>query len=130
MTTSEEGRRLLSQWEGMRLKVYRDVAGFPTIGIGHLLSRDEATSGKIRIRGEPVRYAEGLTEPQVLDLLAQDIERYERAVSERVKVPVTQEQFDALVSFAFNVGIGAFDDSTLLRLVNRRENEIRLWNSA
>lgn len=155
MKMSEKGKNLLAKWEGTILHVYNDVAGLPTIGVGHLLTRDELTSGKLYLRGQAVRYANGLTPQQALDLLAQDLEKYEQAVDESVTVNLSQNQFDALVSFTFNTGIGAFKDSTLLKLlnqgkyeevpaqlrrweyaggrqvqglVNRRENEIKLWN--
>ena len=155
MNISENGKKLLAQWEGFDRQVYDDVAGLPTIGVGHLLTRDELSSGKIRIAGQVVRYHDGLTEQQVYDLLDQDLDRFERAVNEAVTVPLEQHQFDALVSFSFNVGVGAFKDSTLLKrlnagdyaevpnqlrrwvrsggkkvqgLVNRREHEIKLWN--
>ena len=156
MQMSEKGKELLAEWEGVELKVYKDVAGLPTIGVGHLLTQDELTSGKILIRGEPIRYTDGLTKTQAMDLLAQDLERFEEAVNESGKVDLKQNQFDALVSFTFNVGSNAFRNSTLLRLlnqgnysdvpnqlrrwvhsagqkvqglVNRRENEIELWSS-
>jgi lysozyme len=155
MQMSQHGLSLLEQWEGFKLQVYRDSAGLPTIGVGHLLTRSELTSGKIIINGVPVKYANGLTQQQVNDLLAQDVKPAAQAVSDGVKVALNQNQFDALVSFTFNVGVGAFQGSTLLRLLNqgqydqvpaqllrwtrsggqvvpgllnRRQNEIKLWN--
>jgi lysozyme len=103
-----------------------------------------------------VEYAGGLTDQQTLDLLAQDVKPAEQAVDGGVQVALNQNQFDALVSFTFNVGVGAFQSSTLLKvlnqqqydevpaqllrwtraagkvvqgLVNRRQNEINLWNT-
>ena len=155
MQMSQHGLSLLEQWEGFKLQVYRDSAGLPTIGVGHLLTRSELTSGKIIINGVPVKYANGLTQQQVNDLLAQDVRPTEQAVNDCVKVALNQNQFDALASFTFNVGIAAFRGSTLLRLLNqgqynqvptqllrwtraggqvvpgllnRRQNEIKLWN--
>lgn len=155
MQMSEHGLELIQQWEGFKLNVYKDSAGLPTIGVGHLLTRSELTSGKIVIDGVPVQYAGGLTNQQVIDLLSQDVKPAEQAVNGSVTVPLNQNQFDALVSFAFNVGVGAFTGSTLLKvlnqkqydqvpaqllrwvrsggqvvqgLVNRRDNEIKLWN--
>lgn len=108
------------------------------------------------IGGLTVVYRKGLTEQQCWDLLDQDLEPAEKSVNEAVTVPLNQNQFDALVSFAFNVGDGAFRSSTLLKLlnqgryddvptqlrrwirdnghvvqglVNRREKEITLWNT-
>lgn len=155
MQMSSNGLRLLSQWEGVRAKTYKDAAGLPTIGVGHLLTPDELASGCIQIDGEAVRYANGLTESQVQALLAQDVRRFEEAVNGRcADLGLEQHQFDALVSFCFNVGVGAFSQSSLCKalksgnfadvpdelrrwtsagnrqvpgLVTRRENEIRLW---
>lgn len=155
MQISEHGLELLKQWEGFELKLYKDSVGLPTIGVGHLLTKSELTSGKILIDGLPVQYSGGLTDQQALDLLSQDVKPAEQAVNTGAKVALTQNQFDALVSFTFNVGVGAFTGSTLLKvlnqsqyagvpdqlrrwtraggqvvqgLVNRRENEIKLWN--
>ena len=155
MQMSQHGLGLLEQWEGFKLQVYKDSAGLPTIGVGHLLTKSELTSGKIIINGVPVQYANGLTQQQVNDLLAQDLKPTEQAVNNGVKVALNQNQFDALTSFTFNVGTGAFAGSTLLKvlnqgqydqvptqllrwtrsggqvvqgLVNRRNNEIKLWN--
>jgi lysozyme len=155
MQMSQHGLDLLTQWEGCELKVYNDSAGLPTIGVGHLLTKSELMSGKISIGGVPVKYAAGITLQQAQQLLAQDLDPAEAAVNGGVKVTLNQNQFDALTSFTFNVGVGAFTASTLLRLlnqgqyaqvpeqlmrwtraggrvvqglVNRRQNEIKLWN--
>ncbi len=156
MKMSQNGTKLLAEWEGLRTEVYDDAAGLPTIGVGHLLTKNERDTGRITIKGQAVDYQQGLSEQQVLDLLAQDLERFEAAVNDGVQVALNQNQFDALVSFAFNVGRQAFKSSTLLKklnqglydevpaqlrrwnkaggkviqgLVNRREKEIALWQS-
>ncbi len=155
MQMSQHGLDLLTQWEGCELKVYNDAAGLPTIGVGHLLTKSELTSGKITIGGVPVKYSNGITAQQAEQLLAQDLGPTEAAVNNGVKVKLSQNQFDALTSFTFNVGVSAFTNSTLLKLlnqgqyaqvpeqlmrwtraggrvvqglVNRRQNEIKLWN--
>jgi len=155
MQMSQRGKELLAQWEGVELKVYKDSAGLPTIGVGHLLTRDELTSGKILIRGLSIKYANGLSQQDVIDLLAQDLDNFEEIVNTNVKVDLAQNQFDALVAFTFNIGGNAFKSSTLLKVVNqgrygdvpeqlrrwvfaggqkvqglanRREKEIQLWN--
>ena len=156
MQVSENGQKKIVAWEGFKPRAYHDAAGKLTIGVGHLLTQSELSSGKIRIQGEAVRYAAGLSDRQVLDLLGQDLKWAENAVNECVEVGLQQNQFDALVSFCFNVGATAFKNSTLLRrlnqggyeevpvqlrrwvhcsgavvagLVNRREQEIVLWNA-
>jgi lysozyme len=154
MRVDDHGKAKLSEWEGCREESYLDSGGEPTIGVGHCLTRAERISGKLLIDGVSVDYCNGLTAQQCLDLLAQDLAGTEKAVSDAVTVPLTQNQFNALVSFAFNVGNEAFRSSTLLKclnqgqyeavptqlrrwvydngvvvqgLRNRRENEITLW---
>ena len=135
MKVSEHGLDLLKQWEGFESKIYKDSAGLPTIGVGHLLTKSELTSGKIVINGAPVQYAAGLTDQQVLDLLSQDLDPAAQAVSKNVKVALSQNQFDALVSFVFNVGVAAFTGSTLLKLANQGQYDqvpaqLRRWNKS
>jgi lysozyme len=86
--------------------VYIDPVGLPTIGIGHLLTKKELTSGIITLNGTNVNYKNGLTIDQVNDLKAQDLVRFVVAVRNNVTVPLTQSMFDAIVSWAFNVGAG------------------------
>lgn len=127
MNVSEKGLRFLEAWEGKRNTWYPDSGGAPTIGIGHLLTMEERRSGKIRIVGAnphnsvSVRYADGLDDNQVYDLLRYDLVRSESAIKIGVKVELNQDQYDALVSFTFNNGVGAFINSTLLKLLNKRE---------
>lgn len=132
---SEAGLRHLMRSEGFRNKAYKDVAGYPTIGVGHLLTSQEKRTGTIVINGKAVSYKNGLTDEQVKDLLAQDVKKYEKVVSDSVKVPLTQGQFDALVSFSYNVGPNAFKKSNLLRVLNQGKynqvpNEMRKWVKA
>lgn len=155
MRMSERGKKLLAEWEDSVPTVYRDAAGLQTIGVGHLLTKEELASGQIMIAGEPVRFSRGLTRQQIMALMGQDLERFERVVDELVTVVLAQHQFDALVCFSFNVGSWSFRNSSLLRLlnqgrydavpeqlarwvkadgktvpglVNRRRNEAKLWN--
>ena len=158
MIVSDAGIERLKQREGVVLAMYLDSAGLPTIGVGHLLTKDELSSGKVRLTGESVDWHGGLTEDQVGELLRQDLGRAEKVLDqELVTAPeLTQAQYDALVSFVFNVGVQAFKDSTLLKrlkggntdavpeqlrrwvhaagnvdpiLVKRREDEVEQWNS-
>jgi lysozyme len=121
MKMSSNGLKLLKDWEGQILHVYRDAAGLQTIGIGHLLTASEKKTGLISIAGKKVEYSHGITEQQALDLLAQDVVPAESAVNASVTATINQNQFDALVSFAFNVGCGGFRSSTALRMINTEQ---------
>lgn len=117
MELSSRGLELIQRYEGLRLQAYHDAVGIPTIGYG-------STRG--------VQMGDEITETQALELLEADCERFEDAVRELVDVSLNQHQFDALVSFAFNVGRGAFARSTLLRLLNAGNyrgaaNQFRRW---
>ncbi|WP_282346480.1 lysozyme [Pseudomonas sp. PS01301] len=106
MKTSPKGIALIKSAEGLRLKAYPDpgTGGLPwTIGYG-------STSGVTRNMV--------ITETQAEQMLAEDLVRFERIVERLVQVPVNQGQFDALVSFTYNVGEGNFTKSTLLRKLN------------
>ncbi len=106
MKTSPKGVALIKSAEGLRLKAYPDpgTGGVPwTIGYG-------STSGVTRNMV--------ITEAQAEQMLSEDLVRFERIVDRLVRVPVNQGQFDALVSFTYNVGEGNFTKSTLLRKLN------------
>ena len=118
MNISEKGLRLLAEWEDEVLHVYKDKAGLPTVGIGHLLTRRELMANAIIINGASVTLANGITERQALDLLTQDIAPAEAEVNDHVKIALTQDQFDALVIFTFNIGAGGFMGSTVLKDIN------------
>ena len=102
-TLSKAGIDLIKRFEGLRLATYLDAVGVPTIGYGH--TRTVQTGQKI-------------TEAQAEALLKGDVTRFENAVNALVKVEINQHEFDALVSFAFNVGADALRRSTLLRMLN------------
>jgi lysozyme len=96
---------LTKQFEGFRSSVYRDVAGFPTIGYGHRIKPHES-------------FSVGILEAQGVALLASDVADAEKSVSRLVRVALTQGQFDALVDFCFNLGAGRLAASTLLAELN------------
>src|SRR6266699_3112988 len=108
MKMSDTGLAMLTALEGSRGTAYQDQLGLWTIGVGHLLTKSELTSGKLWIGGQPVRWSAGLTDQQIHDLLAEDLARTEQVVTDALLLTLSQPQFDALVSFAFNVGGPAF----------------------
>jgi lysozyme len=125
---SDAGRAAIEGREGLRLTAYQDSAGLWTIGYGHLLTKDELRSGKVL--GQDWR--DGITQATADALLGGDVYTAADAVSEFVRVPLLQNQFDALVSFVYNIGDGAFQDSTLLRQLNDSQfatvpDQMRRW---
>lgn len=109
---STNGAQFIGRFEGFRAEPYNDPVGFATIGYGHLLHRSRVTTA------DQARWGK-LTEAKALKLLQQDAEAAAWAVHAHVKARLNQAQFDALVSFTFNLGTGAFIDSTLLKKLNQ-----------
>ena len=101
------GLRLIRNFEGLRLKAYRDAGGVWTIGYGHT--------------GPDVKPGLVITEKWAEILLKYDVERFERAVAKAVHVQLTPNQFDALVSFSYNLGAETLRTSLLLKLLNVRD---------
>ncbi|CBI76841.1 Phage lysozyme [Bartonella clarridgeiae 73] len=122
---SKEGLALIKQWEGLRLKAYQDAIGVWTIGYGHTAQA-----------GEPI-VQEGMeiTHLEAEAVLQKDLSQFEQTVEHEVKQSLTDEQFAALVSFCYNVGIEAFCNSTLLKKLNKGEYEavpaeLQKWTKA
>ncbi len=109
---SAEGARFVAGFEGFRGNLYDDAAGHCTIGFGHLVHRGNCNGT------ESQEFRDGIQRERALELLQADAGDAAAAVQAAVAVPLTQGQFDALVSFTFNVGAGAFRTSTLLRELN------------
>ncbi|MGB2695190.1 MAG: lysozyme [Dehalococcoidia bacterium] len=109
---SDSGLQLIAGFEGLSLLLYNDPVGHCTIGYGHLVHRGPINGS------EPAEFRRGITEARALELLRADAASAESAVNGAVQVPLNQHQFDALVSFVYNVGAGALQTSTLLRLLN------------
>ena len=109
---SAAGVRLIAGFEGFRSDLYDDAAGHCTIGYGHLVHTGSCDGS------ESAEFRRGVTRERALEILGDDAASAATAVNDAVKVPLEQDQFDALTSFVFNVGSGAFRDSTLLRLLN------------
>ena len=137
-TFSVNGIKLIEMFEEREYEVYPDSGGALTIGIGHLLTKSNRTSGKIKAKDKNgveyyIRYNRKLNDTEVEDILRADLAVAEEIVNKEVKVILTQYQYDALVSFTFNVGNTAFKDSTLLKLLNKSKyddvpTQMRRWN--
>jgi lysozyme len=111
-TLSMKGAAFIAHFEGLKLNLYNDPVGHATIGVGHLVHKG-------RINGsEPAEFKNGITRERAFELLQQDARTAADEIAGSVKVKLNQQQIDALISFTFNVGTGAFRDSTLLRLLN------------
>ncbi len=126
MKISEKGLNLIKEFEGLRLKPYKDAVGIPTIGYGNTYYED----GRKVSLSDPA-----ITEARATDLLKMVVKRYEDAINRYVQVPITQNQFDALVSFAYNVGNENVRKSTLMKLLNRKQyteaaDQLLRWNKA
>lgn len=119
LTTSERGRVFITDWEGLRTKAYKDVAGIWTIGVGHT--------------GPDVHEGLVWSKEQSDQALRVDLFEAERDIQETVRVPLSQAEFDALVSWQFNTG--GLRGSTLLKRLNegnrdKVDDEMRRWNKA
>ena len=108
-TTSADGRKMIQGFEGLRLNSYDDGAGVWTIGYGTTVY----PAGIKVIRGQTI------TQAQAEMYMQHDLKKFEKAVNDLVTVPLNQNQFDALVSLVYNIGIGAFAKSTLLARLNK-----------
>ena len=108
MKTGINGLNLIKEFEGLRLQAYQCSANIWTIGYGHTAD---------------VSANDVITEEEALSFLRQDVAESERTVNQYVHVPLTQNQFDALVSFVFNLGVGNFRTSTLLRKLNAGDDD-------
>ena len=110
MKTSQQGLDLLIAREGKRNDAYLDSVGVPTIGVGHT--------------GPEVHLGLHWTDDQVADALRADLDRFEDAINSSVTVGLEPYRFDALVSFSFNIGVGAFQSSTMRKQINRGQFEL------
>jgi len=144
MNLSEAGLDLIKRSEGLRLKVYKDAAGIPTIGWGHKCQSADS-------------FPDGIDEAMANNILSCDIDDAAASIGRLVKVPLTQGQFDALVDWVFNLGEGRLAKSTFLTclnsgdyasaaaqmilwchaggeelpaLVTRRNEELKMWDAA
>ena len=121
MTLSSKGLAFIKQMEGCRLVPYQDQVGVWTVGIGHT--------------GPDVVQGKEITQEEADRLLERDSARFVNALNRLIAVPLTQNQFDALVSFVFNIGITAFSKSTLRSVINKGDHadvpaQLIRWNKA
>ena len=143
MKTSQKGLDLIKKFEGFSDKEYICPAGKPTIGYGHVILPNE-------------HFSSSITKEEAEILLKKDLQPREKSLNILVKVNINQNQFDALMSFIYNIGVANFKQSTLLKFINdrlfdkvpdqfrrwkyinkvvskgllkRREEEIKLWLS-
>lgn len=126
---------MLKHHEGVRTKPYRDVVALWTVGVGHLMYPEQAAlpnrrnakpgyTGKFREDFAPkFEDFRVFSMEEVDELLKSDLARFERGVSRLITVPLRQNQFDALVSFSFNLGLGTLQRSTLRQKINRGDFE-------
>ena len=138
MRISDDGLRLITRFEGFPNggRPYDDPIGLATVGYGHLIARrrvNDADRRAVWLHGQ--RQPGRLTQPEGLQLLARDLRDYEEGVDGAVTRRMTQGEFDALTSFAFNLGVGALRTSTLLRKFNAGDtdgasNELLRWVKA
>ena len=121
MITGKKGKDIIKYYESLSLTAYRCPAGILTIGYGHT--------------GKDVYEGMTITNEEADALLSRDLVRTEQGITKYTSVELSQEQFDALVSFAFNVGVGNYRSSTLRMKLNRGEydsasEEFVKWNKA
>jgi len=120
MKTSDVGRELIKEFEGCKQVAYQDSVGVWTIGYGHT---KDVYEGQLSIKKTCDRFLE------------EDLEEFEGYVDSYVKVSLTQNQFDALVAWTFNLGPGNLSESTMLKKLNAGDydavpDEMRRWNKA
>jgi len=120
MKISQEGLSLIKRFEGCRLESYKCSANVLTIGYGH-------TSG--------VKETDTITQDEADKLLQEDVEQFEKYVDDNVTVELGQSQFDSLVAWTFNLGVGNLRESTMLKKLNNEDyksvpSEMKRWNKA
>ena len=127
MKISENGLNLIKEFEGLSLKPYLDVVKIPTIGYGNTYYPD---GKKVTLNDKPISEIEAI---ELLSYVAQ--KDFGDKILQLVKVPLNQNQFDALVSICYNIGMGNFSKSTLLKKINQGDFkgaslEFERWNKS
>lgn len=121
MTPSQNCLQMIAEFEGFRATPYSDIANNPTIGFGHKILQTE--------------YFDSVTRSQATDMLTEDACQAGKCVDCVVTIDLNQNQFDALVDFVYNLGIGNLEKSTLLKLLNSGDyngaaQEFTKWDMA
>ena len=115
MKVSERGIRLIKHHEGVRNRPYRCPAGLWTVGVGHLIGDGKSL---------PESWNRLFTKEEIDGILKRDLQRFERGVLKMLpNVPLRQGEFDCLVSFSFNLGLGTFQRSTLRQALLRGDKK-------
>lgn len=117
MKTSEKGIALIKKFEGFRAKPYLCSAGVPTIGYGTTRYNNNK---RVTLADRPI------TEERATEILLKQLEPREFVINQNVKKELTQDQFDALVSFVYNVGSENFLNSTLLKVINKAPKSLQV----
>lgn len=117
MKTSEKGIALIKKFEGFRAKPYLCSAGVPTIGYGTTRYNNNK---RVTLADRPI------TEERATEILLKQLEPREFVINQNVKKELTQDQFDALVSFVYNVGSENFINSTLLKVINKTPKSLQV----
>jgi len=141
MYISDDGVNLIIKWEGLSNTAYKDIVGIPTIGVGftYYLQGYQIIRGGTTIltsENDKVRMGDYMHTPEIMAMFRVLVhEIYGLPVHKLIKVPISQYQYDVLVSLAYNIGVKAFSKSTLLGLLNQgnydaaREQLLR-WDRA
>jgi lysozyme len=120
MQTSQKGINFLIQEEGIRYVPYKDIVGYWTIGVGHLITKHPTL---------PKKWNRRFTKAEVIQLLRDDLKTIEKAINLLINFSLNQNQFDALVSFTFNLGIGSLKRSSIRQKLNNNnvQDALKIW---
>lgn len=113
MKLNEEGYKLIQEFEGLQLSAYRDSIGIPTIGYGNITYED----------GKKVKMGDRITKERADSLFKRYADIFASEVSKLIHSEINQNQFNSLVSFAYNLGLTNLKNSTLLQKVNKNPND-------
>lgn len=113
MKLNEEGYKLIQEFEGLQLSAYRDSVGIPTIGFGNITYED----------GKKVKMGDRITKERADSLFKRYADIFASEVAKLIHSEINQNQFNSLVSFAYNLGLTNLKNSTLLQKVNKNPND-------